>query len=170
MSVTNTGLDGKPITLSFDSDTGLRTLLGYTMRQTDATYDDEQVADETLDDGTTAISITLPPASINTFAVTLGLAVDADEGVTDAVATLAAPAPNPAVGSTTLAYRLASPGLATLSVFDVRGREVARVADGVQAQGEHRPRFDTSALAAGVYVVRLQTTDGVETQQMVVVR
>ena len=171
VSVTNTGTNDKPITLSFDDATGVRTMAGYTLRRTDADLDDNQVANETLAAGMAELSITLPPASINTFVVTLGPpAGTAREDAPDALASLAVPAPNPATSRTTLAFRLAAPGRASLTVFDVRGREVARLADGPHGAGEHRVPFDTSQLAAGVYVVRLQTESGTESQRLAVAR
>ncbi len=47
----------------------------------------------------------------------------------------------------------------TLAVFDVLGREVARVLDGDLAAGDLLVRLDVSALPAGTYLARL-TADG----------
>lgn len=62
--------------------------------------------------------------------------------------------PNPTAGGATLAYDLVAPAQVELAVFDVLGREVARLdADG--EAGPHRVALDAGALPAGVYVARL---------------
>ncbi len=66
--------------------------------------------------------------------------------------------PNPSSGAAALRYTLAVPGAVRLSIVDVLGREVAIVADGEQAAGDHVAALDTRRLAAGLYVARL--TDG----------
>ncbi|NNF59385.1 MAG: T9SS type A sorting domain-containing protein [Rhodothermaceae bacterium] len=54
-------------------------------------------------------------------------------------------------------YTLGTSGRVTLSVFDLRGREVMRVlTDARQPAGTHAATFDASALASGIYTYRLQ--------------
>ncbi|MBU1881922.1 T9SS type A sorting domain-containing protein, partial [bacterium] len=48
-----------------------------------------------------------------------------------------------------------------LAVFDVSGREVARLVDGYCSVGSHEVSFDASHLSSGIYVYRL--TSGVQT-------
>jgi hypothetical protein len=71
------------------------------------------------------------------------------------VAALDAAYPNPASESVTLTYDVARSGEVGLVLFDVLGREVLRVVDGVQAAGRHAETLDTGSLAPGVYVARL---------------
>ena len=78
-------------------------------------------------------------------------------------------APNPSSGSARVAFALPEAGSIRLTVVDVRGREVAVLADGPRAAGRHETRLG-SALAAGVYVVRLEAGGAVVTRQAVVVR
>ncbi len=68
--------------------------------------------------------------------------------------------PNPASGAATVRLRLDAPGSATLTVSDVLGRTVATLADGALRAGEQTLPLDTSALAPGVYVLRLVLADG----------
>ncbi len=68
--------------------------------------------------------------------------------------------PNPGRGVVTVRYRLAGAGAVRLAVFDVLGREVALLADAVQAAGEHEARLGRRGLAAGVYLVRLEVGTG----------
>jgi glucose/arabinose dehydrogenase len=70
-------------------------------------------------------------------------------------------APNPFAEATTLRYALLARGHVTLTVSDVLGREVRRLADGPAAEGAHEVRFDAAGLPSGTYFVRL-AVDGVE--------
>jgi hypothetical protein len=71
--------------------------------------------------------------------------------------------PNPFNPETTIEYRIAGaagPGggdsHVTLTVYDLVGREVERLADERQAPGTYSVRFAPSNLAGGVYLYRLQ--------------
>jgi hypothetical protein len=63
-------------------------------------------------------------------------------------------APNPAGGPATATLALAAPGVVRLAVYDVLGREVARLADGPLGTGRHAYVLDGAALAPGAYVLR----------------
>jgi PKD repeat protein len=67
--------------------------------------------------------------------------------------------PHVDAGGVTVRYTLASSGPARLDVFDVAGRRVHVLADGVHAAGAHAVRWDRTVhgdrAARGVYVVRL---------------
>lgn len=65
--------------------------------------------------------------------------------------------PNPFNPTTNIRYSLPRDGHATLKVFDLLGREVATLVDGVHQAGEHEIAFNGSDLASGVYVYRLET-------------
>ena len=65
-------------------------------------------------------------------------------------------APNPSRGRAAVRLSLPAPADVSVSVFDVLGREVARVADGAFGAGTHELRLDGVALAPGAYVVRAQ--------------
>ncbi len=112
-------------------------------------------------------------AGSTTARFVLSIAPSVATGVTpeaDGALSLSPPTPNPARGTARIAFTLATEGEATVSVYDVQGREVARLAQGPRASGVHAVTWNTSAVAAGVYVVRLQTADQVLTRRAVVVR
>jgi hypothetical protein len=95
-------------------------------------------------------------------------------GVPEAVALEAYPNPvgsGQATGSAT-AVRFGLPAAAdvALVVYDVLGREVARLAEGERAAGWHEARFDASALPSGRYVVRLVAGSVAETIPVTVLR
>jgi hypothetical protein len=75
-------------------------------------------------------------------------------------AVLLKPHPNPFSDETRIEYVLASSGHVGLSVYDIRGRKVATLADGPVSSGSHSVTWrgdadDGSTLAAGVYFVRM---------------
>lgn len=78
--------------------------------------------------------------------------------------------PNPLRDQATVEVSLAEQAVVHAAVYDVTGRQVALLADGLLGAGTHRLPFDASALAAGVYVYRVETPTGVETGRLSVLR
>jgi hypothetical protein len=78
--------------------------------------------------------------------------------------------PNPFNPSTVVGFQLSVAGKARLSVYDVLGREVAVLVDGVLAQGSHSVNFDASALPSGVYLYKLEAGGMVATRRMTLVK
>jgi len=68
---------------------------------------------------------------------------------------LARPHPNPFRGETVLDYLLPRGGQARLEIINVTGRRIALLADGPQAAGWHRVRWDAKGFASGLYLGRL---------------
>lgn len=83
---------------------------------------------------------------------------------------LATAAPNPFNPTTTIAFTMAETGPATLKVFDLSGREVATLWNGLASLGVTRVQFDGSALASGVYLYTLEALGQSQTQKMVLVK
>jgi hypothetical protein len=54
-----------------------------------------------------------------------------------------------------------------LTVYDILGREVATLVDGMQQPGPHEARFDGGGLSSGVYLYRLQTAGFVQQKKMI---
>jgi hypothetical protein len=78
--------------------------------------------------------------------------------------------PNPSSGLTRFSYELARAGAVQLSIYDLQGREVARLFEGTQGVGTYDVSFDASNLSAGIYLYRLAAGGEVATSQLVVVR
>ena len=68
---------------------------------------------------------------------------------------LSAPYPNPFNPSTMINYQLPSAGHVTLKVFDMLGREVATLVDGMKDAGYYTATFDGSRFSSGVYFVHI---------------
>jgi len=67
--------------------------------------------------------------------------------------------PNPFNPSTVVRFQVGTQDLASvkvrLTVYDMLGREVAVLVEGVMSAGSHQVSFDGSGLASGIYLVRL---------------
>jgi hypothetical protein len=78
--------------------------------------------------------------------------------------------PNPFNPTTTLEYSLAETGAASLKVFDLSGREVATLVNGLTERGTHRVTFDAGTLPSGVYFYTLQAAGQTQTRKMLLVK
>ncbi|MEM6327389.1 MAG: T9SS type A sorting domain-containing protein, partial [Bacteroidota bacterium] len=83
---------------------------------------------------------------------------------------LGSPAPNPSRGTVTVPFVLDAPRAVRLSVIDALGRELVVIADGAFVSGPHEATVDASALAPGVYTVRLQAGTEMRSRRVTVVR
>ncbi|MEO0558776.1 MAG: T9SS type A sorting domain-containing protein, partial [Bacteroidota bacterium] len=83
---------------------------------------------------------------------------------------LGTPYPNPTTRSLTVPYTLVRPSAVELAVYDVLGRRVVELVSTRQPEGSHTTTLDASALAPGVYVIRLRAGDETRTTRVTVVR
>lgn len=83
-------------------------------------------------------------------------------------------APNPFADATTVRFALPTAGPVDLSIYDVSGRRIARLAEGYHGAGEHVAtwRRDTGAprLAGGVYYCRLHSDGATRTVLLTIAR
>ena len=78
--------------------------------------------------------------------------------------------PNPFNPVTTIKYTLLKSGEALLSIYNLRGEEVARLVNGKQPAGNRQVIWDASNLASGIYFYRLRAGDFVLTRKMVLLK
>lgn len=78
--------------------------------------------------------------------------------------------PNPFNPSTTVEYELPSPAYVRLEVFDVQGRKVDVLVDGMNPVGRHSIHFDAGGLASGLYLYRMQAGAKTFIRKMTLVR
>jgi hypothetical protein len=78
--------------------------------------------------------------------------------------------PNPFNGATTLRYRLPSEMHLRLIIRDMLGREIAKLVDGVQAQGEHTINYEPAGMASGLYYSQLSTAAGLQVRALLYLR
>ena len=99
----------------------------------------------------------------------------AGERRTSAMLTAESGIPNPFTGSTSIAYRLSSPGHVRVSVFDLRGRRVAVLDDSSRPSGTNVVTWDGhleggGEAPAGIYFIRLELPGRTETRRVVRLR
>ena len=78
--------------------------------------------------------------------------------------------PNPFNPVTTLTYDLPQHAEVRLAVYDVLGREVAVLVEGMQPAGRHQVRLDARAWASGLYVYTVEAAGQRQTRRMVLVK
>ncbi len=64
--------------------------------------------------------------------------------------------PNPFNAQTTIVYNLSEPAQVELSIFDLLGRQVAKLDQGYRENGRHQAVWSPVTLAAGVYIVQIR--------------
>ncbi len=78
--------------------------------------------------------------------------------------------PNPFNPLTTIPFELSTAGDVRLAVFDLAGQEVALLHDGPAGQGPHQLQFDGSALASGMYLLRLEAGGECDMKKLLLVK
>jgi hypothetical protein len=64
--------------------------------------------------------------------------------------------PNPFNPTANVTYHLDAPAHVTVSVYDMLGRHVATLANGIHAAGRHQVTFDATDRPSGLYIVRME--------------
>ncbi|MCX6144966.1 MAG: T9SS type A sorting domain-containing protein [Ignavibacteriales bacterium] len=78
--------------------------------------------------------------------------------------------PNPFNPTTNFEFRIGNCGSVSLKVFDVLGREVATLVNGMRPAGVYKVRWDASSLPSGVYFYRLQAGGFTQSRAMVLMK
>ncbi len=78
--------------------------------------------------------------------------------------------PNPFNPSTEIEYGIAEPSYVTLAVYDVLGREVARIVDANQNPGRYKAGFNAHSLPSGVYYYSLTAGFNHEMKKMMLLK
>jgi len=78
--------------------------------------------------------------------------------------------PNPFNAATKIEYSLATAGKVELTVYDVLGREVAKLVNQHQKTGKYSVNFDGSLHASGVYLYKLKTNENVKVKKCILLR
>lgn len=100
-----------------------------------------------------------------------GSADSASSGSVPSEMMLAGAYPNPFSQRATVGFDLPETQRVTVAVYDVLGREVARLVDGEVAAGRHEAVLDGSGLPSGVYLVRMTSDTGfAETRRLTLLR
>ncbi|MGE5352947.1 MAG: T9SS type A sorting domain-containing protein [Acidobacteriota bacterium] len=78
--------------------------------------------------------------------------------------------PNPFNPYTIISYELPKETRVELKVFDMLGKEIITLKDGVEAPGRHEVKFDAGRLPSGIYFYTLKSGGFTKTEKMVVLK
>ena len=78
--------------------------------------------------------------------------------------------PNPFNPSTTISYQIPTQSHVTLKVFDLLGKEVATLVNGIEQPGNKSVVWDASNYPSGVYFYKLVTSNYEATKKMILVK
>ena len=78
--------------------------------------------------------------------------------------------PNPFNPVTKLEFDLYEEGKVKLTIYDIQGREIAKLVDGWYSAGSHQITFDASQLASGLYFARLIAGDFQQTLKLLLIK
>jgi hypothetical protein len=78
--------------------------------------------------------------------------------------------PNPFNPSTVVGYQLSTLSNVKLAIYDLLGREVALLVDGLQESGKHSVAWNASGLASGAYTCRIQAGAFVAARKMMLIK
>jgi hypothetical protein len=78
--------------------------------------------------------------------------------------------PNPFNPSTTVTYQIPATGHVSLALFDILGRSVVSLVEGIVPAGVHRVTLDAAGLASGVYILRFAAGGFTDAKKIMVLR
>jgi hypothetical protein len=78
--------------------------------------------------------------------------------------------PNPFNAQTTIEYALPEQASITLDIFDIQGRKVAALQEGVMPAGYHMSTWDAHDAPSGIYIVRLRAGEFAETRKITLLK
>ncbi|HQM36936.1 MAG TPA: T9SS type A sorting domain-containing protein [Candidatus Marinimicrobia bacterium] len=78
--------------------------------------------------------------------------------------------PNPFNPTTTIRYQVPVTSYLTITVYDLLGREVVTIFDGVQQAGNYTAILDGSNLTSGIYFYRMEANGFTETKKLVLLK
>jgi hypothetical protein len=145
---------------------------GLTMGQVSLFYFDTDnqwklVGNQTADLQAYTISFSSATAySYYSIAPTGLTAVQTSEGMTPSSFTLDQNFPNPFNPSTRISFSITQESRVSLVVYDLLGRQVARLIDADLPAGTHSTTFNAGNLSSGVYLYRLQAGSFVQEKRM----
>ena len=78
--------------------------------------------------------------------------------------------PNPFNPATSIKFSIAQKGSVKLDVFDVNGRNVAKLFNGEKEPGNYEINFDASKLSSGVYFYELRSAGFFQSKKMILMK
>jgi hypothetical protein len=83
---------------------------------------------------------------------------------------LASPFPNPFNAQVTIRFDVPVIGEMQMAVYNVLGRKVAMLVNGIMEAGSHRITWDATEIPSGIYFVRMEAGEFVQTRKVVLLK
>jgi len=78
--------------------------------------------------------------------------------------------PNPFNPTTKISFDVPKTGFVSLKVYDVLGKEVANLVNGVRNPGSYIVDFNASHLSSGVYFYRIEAGEFTQVKKMLLIK
>ena len=78
--------------------------------------------------------------------------------------------PNPFNPGTNISYTMAKPGMVSIRVYDVLGRFIATLEEGMKSAGDHLVWFNAAGLSSGKYIIRMESREFSKSQIVTLVK
>ena len=80
------------------------------------------------------------------------------------------PYPNPFNASTTIEFGILKSASIKLIVYDITGREVAKLVNGTKSAGSHSVKWNAENFTSGIYFARLTANGFTKTQKLLLIK
>jgi hypothetical protein len=80
------------------------------------------------------------------------------------------PYPNPFNPTTAVSFSIPERAIVFLRLYDVLGRQIAILQDGVMNAGSYKITFNASRLTSGIYFLRMESTNFVEVKKLILLK
>jgi len=78
--------------------------------------------------------------------------------------------PNPFNSTTNIFFELSRSSKVNLKVYDLYGREIITLINGIKSAGQHKVQYNATNLSSGVYIYRMVTDNKVLTRKMMLLK
>ena len=78
--------------------------------------------------------------------------------------------PNPFNALTVISYDLPKPSVIAIDIYDILGRKVSRLFEGIQPAGSHSVIWRADGFSSGLYFYKLQAGDYIESKKMLLLK
>jgi hypothetical protein len=78
--------------------------------------------------------------------------------------------PNPFNSFTTISFLLPQSKFVELEIFDILGRKITVLVNGIKSAGKHKVEFNGNNLSSGIYFYRLKAGNFIETKKLILIK
>ncbi len=78
--------------------------------------------------------------------------------------------PNPFNPSTTIEYALPMESMVSIDIFDILGRKITTLAEGIESAGNHQAVWDADGQTSGIYFYKIKAGDYTKTMRMLLLK